>query len=173
MPDVTDSPLTLADLDGLNYTILVPYNGTIATGGDSLTQDLNIFYTVSAYFQACGDHRRTGLTYSVQSGDICWILISSALVLLMIPGVGFFYSGLARRKSALSLIWLSLMSTAIVSFEWFFWGYSLTFSHSAGKFIGNLDNIGLRDVLAAPSVGSPKIPDLLFAIYQGMFASIT
>ena len=65
------------------------------------------------------------------------------------------------------------MSAAIVSFEWFFWGYSLTFSHSAGKFIGNLDNIGLRDVLAAPSVGSPKIPDLLFAIYQGMFASIT
>ena len=65
------------------------------------------------------------------------------------------------------------MSAAVISFEWFFWGYSLTFSHSAGKFIGNLDNIGFRDVLAAPSVGSPKIPDLLFAVYQGMFAAIT
>lgn len=85
----------------------------------------------------------------------------------------FFYSGLARRKSALSLIWLSMMSAAVISFQWFFWGYSLTFSHTAGKFIGNLDNIGFRNVLAAPSVGSPKVPDLLFAIYQCMFAAIT
>lgn len=91
----------------------------------------------------------------------------------MIPGVGFFYSGLARRKSALSLILLSLMATGIVSFQWFFWGYSLAFSHGAGKFIGNLDNIGFRNVLGAPSVGSTKVPDLLFAVYQGMFASIT
>ena len=100
-------------------------------------------------------------------------MTSSALVLLMIPGVGFFYSGLARRKSALSLIYLSLMSAAVITFEWFFWGYSLSFSHTAGKFIGNLDNIGFRDVLAAPSVGSAKVPDELFAIYQCMFAAIT
>jgi len=85
----------------------------------------------------------------------------------------FFYSGLARRKSALSLIWLSIMATAVVSFQWFFWGYSLAFSHTAGKYIGDLENIGFRNVLAAPSVGSPKIPDLLFAVYQGMFAAIT
>ena len=85
----------------------------------------------------------------------------------------FFYSGLARRKSALSLIWLSVMATAVVSFQWFFWGYSLAFSHTAGKYIGDLENIGFRNVLAAPSVGSPKIPDLLFAVYQGMFAAIT
>jgi Amt family ammonium transporter len=91
----------------------------------------------------------------------------------MIPGVGFFYSGLARRKSALSLIWLSLMSVGVVSFQWFFWGYSLTFSHNAGKYIGDLRNIGFRNVLGAPSVGSSRIPDLVFAIYQGMFAAIT
>ena len=108
----------------------------------------------------------------------------------MIPGVGlvtsmpslpetrlnvnrFFYSGLARRKSALSLIWLSLMATALISFQWFFWGYSLAFSHTAGKYIGDLENIGFRNVLAAPSVGSPKVPDLLYAVYQGMFAAIT
>jgi Amt family ammonium transporter len=101
------------------------------------------------------------------------MLTSSALVLLMIPGVGFFYSGLARRKSALSLIWLSCMSICVVSFQWFFWGYSLTFSHTGSSYIGDLENIGFRNVLAAPSVGSPKIPDLLFAIYQGMFAAIT
>lgn len=91
----------------------------------------------------------------------------------MIPGVGFFYSGLARRKSALSLIWLSLMSTAVISFQWFLWGYSLTFSHTAGSYIGDLSNVGFHNVLGQPSVGSPKVPDLLFAIYQCMFAAIT
>ena len=73
------------------------------------------------------------------------MLTSSALVLLMIPGVGFFYSGLARRKSALSLIWLSCMSVGVVSFQWFFWGYSLTFSHTANSYIGDLTNIGFRN----------------------------
>jgi len=140
------------DLNALNYTVLVPYNETIATGGDSLAGDLNIYY---------------------QSGDIAWMITATALVLLMIPGVGFFYSGLARRKSALSLIWLSIMATGVTSFQWFFWGYSLAFSHTAGTFIGDLENIGFRNVLGAPSVGSPKIPDLLFAVYQGMFAAIT
>lgn len=99
--------------------------------------------------------------------------MATALVLLMIPGVGFFYSGLARRKSALSLICLSLLATGVVSCQWFLWGYSLAFSHSAGAFLGNLENIGFRDVLAQPSVGSARIPDIMFAIYQGMFAAIT
>lgn len=65
------------------------------------------------------------------------------------------------------------MSVGVISFQWFFWGYSLAFSHTAGKYIGDLRNFGFKDVLAAPSVGSAKIPDLLFAIYQGMFAAIT
>lgn len=131
----------------------VEYNGTIPTGGDSLTEDLNIFYS---------------------DGDFAWIMTSSALVLLMIPGVGFFYSGLARRKSALSLIFLSMMSVAVVSFQWFFWGYSLTFSHtSTNPFIGDLSNFGLKEVLGQPSVGSSKMPDVLFCLYQGMFAAIT
>ncbi len=91
----------------------------------------------------------------------------------VLTALSFFYSGLARRKSALSLIWLSLMATAVTTFQWFFWGYSLTFSHQAGKFIGTLDNIGFRNVLARPSVGSVRIPDLMFAVYQGMFSAIT
>ncbi|KAF2761893.1 ammonium transporter [Pseudovirgaria hyperparasitica] len=135
------------------YVPLEPFtNLTIATGGDSLQYDLNVFYN---------------------AGDMAFVIICTALVLLMIPGVGFFYSGLARRKSALSLLWLSVMATAVTSFQWFFWGYSLAFSHKAGKFIGALDNIGFRNVLAYPSVGSPKVPDLLYAVYQGMFAAIT
>ncbi len=130
----------------------IPYNSTEPTGGDSLTENLNQYY---------------------ESGDIAWMITATAFVLLMIPGVGFFYSGLARRKSALSLIWLSMMSVGVVSFQWFFWGYSLTFSHTATSYIGDLSNFGFRNVLAQPSVGSPKIPDLLFAVYQGMFAAIT
>jgi ammonium transporter, Amt family len=59
----------------------------------------------------------TNLNLWFATGDVAWTLASTALVWLMIPGVGFFYSGLARRKSALSLIWLSLMSIAIVSFQ--------------------------------------------------------
>lgn len=90
----------------------------------------------------------------------------------MIPGVGFFYSGLARRKSALSLIWLSLASIGMVGFQWFLWGYSLSFG-AGSSFIGNMDFVGFRNVLADPSPGSAKIPNILFAIYQGMFAAIT
>ncbi|KAI4687515.1 ammonium transporter Amt1 [Alternaria novae-zelandiae] len=139
---------------GLDPTLpLEPFgNTTDATGGDSRLYNLNVFYN---------------------PGDIAWMITSTALVLLMIPGVGFFYSGLARRKSALSLLWLSVMATAVVSFQWFFWGYSLAFSHKAGKYIGALDNFGLMNVLGAPSVGSPRIPDLMFCVYQGMFAAIT
>jgi Amt family ammonium transporter len=66
-----------------------------------------------------------------------------------------------------------MMAVGVTSFQWFFWGYSLTFSHTAGKYIGDLENIGFRNVLGAPSIGSHKIPDLMFAVYQGMFAAIT
>lgn len=59
----------------------------------------------------------TDLNLWFTTGDTAWILASTALVWLMIPGIGFFYSGLARRKSALSLIWLSLMSVSVVSFQ--------------------------------------------------------
>ncbi|POS69086.1 ammonium transporter [Diaporthe helianthi] len=141
------------DLDSLDYVPKkVEFNGTGDAGGDALTENLNIWY---------------------ETGDIGWMITATALVLLMIPGVGFFYSGLARRKSALSLIWLSVMATAVTTFQWFFWGYSLTFSHTAGPFIGDLANFGFRNVLAGPSIGSARIPDLLFAVYQGMFSAIT
>lgn len=65
------------------------------------------------------------------------------------------------------------MSVGVVAFQWFFWGYSLAFSHSAGKYIGDLSNFGFKGVLAQPSVGSDSVPDLLFAVFQGMFACIT
>lgn len=92
----------------------------------------------------------------------------------MIPGLAFLYSGLARRKSALSLIWAVCASNAIVIFQWFFWGYSLAFSSSATNgFIGNVAHIGLKSVLKEPSPGSPLIPELLYAFFQMEFAAVT
>lgn len=85
----------------------------------------------------------------------------------MIPGLGFLYSGLARRKSALSMIFAVMASCSVITLQWYFWGYSLAFSPSATNgFIGNLDAIGLKNVLASPSPGSPLVPELLYAFYQ-------
>ncbi|EPS40753.1 hypothetical protein H072_5412 [Dactylellina haptotyla CBS 200.50] len=117
-----------------------------------------------------GDSNTENISASYNPGNVAWVIVATAFVLLMIPGVGFFYSGLARRKSALSLIWLSMMSVAVVSFQWFFWGYSLAFSQTSGRFIGDLNHIGLRNVVGAPR---NFIPDLLFAVYQCMFSAIT
>ncbi|CEG69742.1 hypothetical protein RMATCC62417_05763 [Rhizopus microsporus] len=108
-----------------------------------------------------------------EPGDIAFILVSIALVWLMIPGIGYFYSGMAREKNALSLIMCCLISLVVVTVQWFIWGYSLTFSNNASPFIGNLDHAFLRNVLDSPSIGSDKIPELLFCVYQGMFAALT
>jgi ammonium transporter, Amt family len=101
-----------------------------------------------------------------------FLLVCAALVLLMIPGVGFFYGGLARRKSALELVLLSMLSLGVVTFQWYFWGYSLTFSRTGNAFLGDLTMIGFMDTMAQPN-GSSVLPDILFALYQGMFAAIT
>jgi Amt family ammonium transporter len=117
------------------------------------------------------------------TGDVAWVLSSAALVWCMVPGVGFFYSGLLRRKNAVSMIFLSVACLSIVAFQvylknvtnfncqWFFWGYSLVYSKTATNgFIGNLDNIGFRGVLAQPS---EQVPELLFAFLQGVIAAFS
>ncbi|CDO72728.1 hypothetical protein BN946_scf184990.g11 [Trametes cinnabarina] len=90
------------------------------------------------------------------------------------PPAAFLYSGLSRRKSALSLVWAVAASNAVVIFQWWFWGYSLAFSPSATNgFIGDLRSFALRKVLADPSPGSPLIPELLYSFYQMEFACVT
>ncbi|KAJ6519445.1 ammonium transporter [Mycena sanguinolenta] len=107
-------------------------------------------------------------------GDISFIIVAGILVLFMVPGLAFLYSGLARRKSALALIWAVSGANAVVIFQWFLWGYSLAFSKSATNgYIGNLRNFGLRKVLADPSPGSPYIPELLYSFFQMEFACVT
>ena len=91
------------------------------------------------------------------------------MVVVMIPGLGFLYSGLARRKSALSMLMACMGSFSIITFQWYFWGYSLAFSaQGTSGFIGDLKHFGLMYTLGAPSPGSPLIPELLYAFYQVM-----
>jgi Amt family ammonium transporter len=102
-----------------------------------------------------------------QSGDQAYIIVSSAMVLLMVPGLGFLYSGLARRKSALSMMWACMGAGSVITFQWYFWGYSLAFSPTGQNgFIGDPKRFGLMNTLVNPSPGSPLIPSLLYAFYQ-------
>ncbi|WOO85832.1 Ammonium transporter 1 [Vanrija pseudolonga] len=130
---------------------------------------VNVTYDASNDLVAYAD----GAPVVYNLGDIAWVLASMALVWLMIPGVGLFYSGLLRRKNALSMIFLSVAGIAVGSFQWFFWGFSLAFSETANVFIGDLKHFALMNVLEQPSVGSSRIPSIVFCIYQCMFAIIT
>ena len=96
--------------------------------------------------------------------------------MLMIPGLGYFYSGLAQHKNALSLLFLSVIALSIVSFQWFIWGFSLAFSPTENPFIGDLRFAGFRELFDSADFtypGIPNIPASVFMIYQGMFAAIT
>ncbi|PSK56061.1 Ammonium transporter 1 [Elsinoe australis] len=108
-----------------------------------------------------------------EAGDIAWLLTSTGLVLLMIPGISLFYSGLGRRKSALSLLFIPVLAAAVAMFQWFVFGYSLTFARSNNSVIGNMNNVGFKDVLNQPSILTSAQPDLMIAIYQSMFAAVT
>jgi Amt family ammonium transporter len=132
---------------------------------------VNVSYTDGSGDLTFNDADGNPVVYNL--GDIAWVLTSTALVWIMIPGLGFFYSGLLRRKNALSMIWTSMISIAVVSFQWFFWGFSLTFSETGSAFIGDLKYFALKGVLEQPSIGSTRIPSIVFCVYQLMFAAIT
>ncbi|ODV91102.1 hypothetical protein CANCADRAFT_116444 [Tortispora caseinolytica NRRL Y-17796] len=111
------------------------------------------------------------VTTGYDSGDTSYLIVGSAMVFIMVPGLGFLYSGLARRKSALSMIWACFMGAIVVIFQWYFWGYSLAFSSTATNgYIGNLDGFGLKNVLGT---ADSTYPELVFALFQGMFACVT
>ncbi len=110
------------------------------------------------------------------SGDIAWVIVATALVMLMTPALGFFYGGLVRKKNLLSTIVQCFIIFAIISLVWALWGYSLVFGQSFGGIIGfspdllgmaNLSITHYNDALA------PAIPELLFFAFQLKFAAIT
>ncbi|EPB90792.1 hypothetical protein HMPREF1544_02370 [Mucor circinelloides 1006PhL] len=112
-------------------------------------------------------------SYTIDTGDTAWVMICACLVFLMSPALGFFYAGLARAKNALSLMYLTILSVAVVSFQWYLIGYSLTFSATGSKFIGDTAHFLLRGVGMEPAVEGQTIPASAFMIFQAMFAAIT
>ncbi len=122
----------------------------------------------------------------INTGDTAWMLVSTALVLLMTPGLAFFYGGLVRSRNVLNTMMMSLVLMAIVGVTWVLWGYSIAFSDTmtkvndvvtaANPVFGNLNWFGLSGVAfdrPDPVGYAPTIPHQLFMIYQMMFAIIT
>ena len=112
----------------------------------------------------------------IDSGDTAWVLAASALVLLMTPGLAFFYGGLVRKKNIVSTIMYSFVTIGLVGIVWVLWGYSLAFGNDVEgwNFIGDLGWFGLKDVSAnEPGPYSDTIPHQAFMIFQAMFAILT
>lgn len=105
----------------------------------------------------------------LDSGATAFVLIATAMVMLMTPGVGLFYGGMVRKKNFISTIALSMIAFAVVSIQWVIIGYSLAFGPDVGGFIGNLDYVGLQGV----GMDGDGIPDLLFMAFQLVFAGLT
>ncbi|HTY13552.1 MAG TPA: ammonium transporter [Candidatus Omnitrophota bacterium] len=110
----------------------------------------------------------------INSGDTAWVLISTALVILMTPALGFFYGGMVRKKNILSTIMLSVAILALISVEWVLYGYSIAFGPDKAGIIGGLEWLGLNGVGQAPFAGyAATIPHLAFMVFQLAFAVIT
>jgi len=110
----------------------------------------------------------------IDSGDTAWLLTSAALVLLMIPGLAFFYGGLVRKKNILSVLMQCFIMICIISIQWAVIGYSLSFGTDISGVVGGLDYVGLRGVGLEPNPAlSETVPHLAFMIFQAMFAVIT
>ena len=108
----------------------------------------------------------------LDTGDTAWTITSCALVLLMTPGLAFFYGGLVRSSQVLNTLQMSLLSMAIGAIVWAGVGYSLAFGHGNGL-IGSFEFIGLRGVGLEPADDGASVPHLAFATLQTMFAVIT
>jgi ammonium transporter, Amt family len=108
----------------------------------------------------------------INSGDTAWILVSTALVLLMLPGLALFYGGLVRTKNVLSTFMHSFVALGLVTLQWVAFGYSLSFGPDHGGIIGGLSHAFMRGVELGPRPGD-SIPHLVFFAFQMMFAIIT
>lgn len=110
----------------------------------------------------------------LNTGDTAWMLTASALVLLMTPGLAFFYGGLVRRKNILSVLMQCFMCMCLMTVLWVLIGYSLAFSgeHMLGGMVGNFKHLFLKEV-GYDGGAHGAVPQQLFMIFQGMFAIIT
>jgi Amt family ammonium transporter len=112
------------------------------------------------------------VTEGLNSGDIAWMLVSSALVLLMTPGLAYFYGGMVNNKNVISTMLQSFIAMGVISVLWVVVGFSLAFGDDIGGFIGNpTTHFMFKGVLDGPAFGT--IPFALFAMFQMKFAVIT
>lgn len=111
---------------------------------------------------------------TINNADTAWLLISTALVMLMTPGLALFYGGMVRAKNVLGTIMQSFTIMALISVQWVLWGYSLAFAPTIGHIIGNFSWLGLQGVGLDPNPEyAATVPHQAFMIFQGMFAVIT
>nr|WP_321497567.1 ammonium transporter [uncultured Methanolobus sp.] len=106
---------------------------------------------------------------AIDTGDTAFIIICTAMVMLMTPGVGLFYGGMVRSKNIISMIAMSFISFAVVSIQWVTVGYTLSFGSDISGFIGGLDYLCLKGV----GLDGDGIPDMLFMVFQLVFAGVT
>jgi len=110
----------------------------------------------------------------INTGDTAWLLMSSALVMLMTPGLALFYGGMVRRKNVLSTIMMSFACLGLVGLIWVLYGYSFSFGTDHAGIIGGVNFLGLNNVGQDPSsIYATTVPHLAFMIFQAMFAIIT
>ena len=109
----------------------------------------------------------------ISAGDTAWVLVSTGLVMLMVPGLALFYGGLVRQKNALNTFMMSLSALGIVTVQWVLGGYSIAFG-PGNAWLGGLSWWGLAGVGAEPNAAyAATVPHLAFAVFQAMFAAIT
>jgi Amt family ammonium transporter len=144
----------------------------------TLSVTIVLLLTAGTVFSGAASADETGSLTSqnptIDTGDTAWVLISAALVMLMTPGLAFFYGGLVRRKNILSVLMQCFMILCLVSLQWVVLGYSLSFGPDKGSLIGSLDWLWLKGVGMTPNPDySATIPHQLFMMFQMMFAVIT
>jgi Amt family ammonium transporter len=119
-------------------------------------------------------HAADAAAKKIDTGDTAWILVSTALVMLMTPGLALFYGGMVRRKNVLGTLMHSFIAIALVSIQWVLIGYSLAFGPDVHGLIGSLAWLGLDGVGLAPNPDyAATVPHLAFMAFQMMFAVIT
>jgi len=109
----------------------------------------------------------------LNTGDTAWVLASTALVLLMTPGVGLFYGGLVRSKTVVSMIGLSFLALALASIQWVLFGYSLAFGTDVAGILGGFNYMLMNGVGLGEAPLAPNIPALAYAAFQLVFAAVT
>lgn len=132
---------------------------------------LGIFAFYGIFVPLVADHTSDAYNF----GDIAWMLVSTAFVLLMTPGLSFFYGGMVGKKNVISTMFQSFIATGLISVLWLVVGFGLAFGPSIGGFIGNPTSFFMMKGINGhePWSLAPSIPLLLFALFQMKFAVIT